>query len=328
MALCAGASLVLAGAAYWLLSSGGADSQGIAVLLWLTAFAVVANVIRLVEQRRSGARRSGGFVMHTGIALTLMGLIASRGFEQSAFGPLTMSDPARLDIGNVEYLATLQASPTPQELVAPEHRLDITVADARSPEDGHLLRPTMFFVPGMGEGAPLQTIARPSIRRTPGYDLYLSVNSRETAYIRDVLVEKGEPTTVMIGDDPVTITYLDSQVSGDGEGIGSKISLGFDVEYKGETASAIAGLENTGDDVKHLDSLVGSVFGLRVESVDSETSATISLLTPEPVFLIELFYKPLTSLVWVGAALFALGGMLAMFARRGAIYEQSIGPEP
>jgi cytochrome c-type biogenesis protein CcmF len=317
LGLCGATALALTVAAIWFLGSAATINWGISALIWLTAFAVVANFVRFLERRRSGLAQVGGFVMHTGVALTLMGLIASRGFEQSAFGPLTMGEPARFDMAGGQYIATLQASPTPAELVAPEHRLEIRLADVESQGDGHLLRPTLFFIPSMGEGAPLQTIARPSIYRALGYDLYLSVNGRETAYERDIGVTQGEPTRVMIGDDPVIITYLGSQVTGDGESAGSKISLRFRVEYKGEIATAISRLEYTGDEVRHLDSLVGDVFGIRVESVDTATSATISLLTPEPVFLVELFYKPLTSLVWLGALLFTIGGVLAMFGRRG-----------
>lgn len=325
LALCALVSLALAAVAYWFATVGAPGHMGIAALLWLTGFAVVANAVRFFERARAGAARSGGFVMHTGVALTLMGLIASRGFEQSAFGPLTMNEPAKLEMGSVGFLATLQKSPTPRDLIAPEHRLDITVANLETESSGYQMRPTMFFMPGMGEGAPMQTIARPSIVRRLGYDLYLSVNGRETAYVRDISVTKGTPTTVMIGDDPVKITYVDSHVSGDGESEGSKISLNFEVEYKGDTANPFAGLEYTGDEVRHLDSLVGSVFGIRVESVDSDTTATISLLTPEPVFLIELFYKPLTSLVWLGALLFALGGVLAIYQRGSATQPHNEG---
>ena len=39
--------------------------------------------------------------------------------------------------------------------------------------------------------------------------------------------------------------------------------------------------------------------------------ATLTVLYPEPIYGAELFMKPLTSFVWLGAGLLALGGLLA-----------------
>jgi cytochrome c-type biogenesis protein CcmF len=63
----------------------------------------------------------------------------------------------------------------------------------------------------------------------------------------------------------------------------------------------------------HDDVAVGDDFGVRLEALQVGTgAATISFLYAQPVYSLELFFKPLTILVWIGAGLMTLGGAMTV----------------
>ncbi len=45
-------------------------------------------------------------------------------------------------------------------------------------------------------------------------------------------------------------------------------------------------------------------------------AATFSIVSPELIFPVQLFFKPLTGLVWLGAGVMTLGGILSIVGLR------------
>jgi cytochrome c-type biogenesis protein CcmF len=43
---------------------------------------------------------------------------------------------------------------------------------------------------------------------------------------------------------------------------------------------------------------------------------TIDLQYAKPIYVLDLFYKPMTMLVWIGTGIMTLGGLIAAFYRR------------
>jgi cytochrome c-type biogenesis protein CcmF len=58
-------------------------------------------------------------------------------------------------------------------------------------------------------------------------------------------------------------------------------------------------------------------FQVALESMNAnDKSVNVQLYVNPPFFPIKLFYKPLTSLVWIGTGVFLIGGLMSAANRR------------
>jgi cytochrome c-type biogenesis protein CcmF len=48
----------------------------------------------------------------------------------------------------------------------------------------------------------------------------------------------------------------------------------------------------------------------------ADKSVQFQLLVSPPLYPVQIFYKPMTGLVWLGTGIFTLGGLLSAFYRR------------
>jgi LPXTG-motif cell wall-anchored protein len=61
----------------------------------------------------------------------------------------------------------------------------------------------------------------------------------------------------------------------------------------------------------------GAGVAIELSGLDAaDGRATLQLITPELVIPVQLYFKPLTSLVWLGAGMMTLGGFLSILKRR------------
>ena len=76
-------------------------------------------------------------------------------------------------------------------------------------------------------------------------------------------------------------------------------------------------IEISKGDVHRNPAMINDQYYVNVFSMDAGTKAVnIQVGFMRPVYPIELFYKPLTSFVWLGTALMTLGGLMSSFNRR------------
>jgi cytochrome c-type biogenesis protein CcmF len=62
---------------------------------------------------------------------------------------------------------------------------------------------------------------------------------------------------------------------------------------------------------------VGTEFFAVLGRMDAATRAVdLKLMFQKPLYPLEVFYKPMTSLVWVGTGILTIGGLMSAFARR------------
>jgi cytochrome c-type biogenesis protein CcmF len=62
---------------------------------------------------------------------------------------------------------------------------------------------------------------------------------------------------------------------------------------------------------------IDGVFGVEMEGMDAaDKSVKLVLSYKMPIFPIELYYKPMTILVWLGVGILAVGGFLSAWDRR------------
>jgi cytochrome c-type biogenesis protein CcmF len=283
-------------------------------LVFVCLFSIVANGYRTFERIRSKSGGIGAFVTHAGVALLLLGLIVSRAFEKTDFDGVTLTQPGRLALlPNRTYLASLETIPKPDQLNDPDNRLTFLVRNAEGP-DSYEFRPNFYYEISGGEATP---ISRPYILRKPLYDLYFVMGEPETELESDITLKRGETKTV----GQFTIRYLEQTREGEpgqeGTKFGAKIVLAIGgKEYGAHPQMTIGerGPEFTPAEIKEL--------GVRVELrrlMADSGDATLSIVSPELIFPVQLYFKPLTILVWIGAGLMTIGGALtiANINRRG-----------
>jgi cytochrome c-type biogenesis protein CcmF len=76
-------------------------------------------------------------------------------------------------------------------------------------------------------------------------------------------------------------------------------------------------LELTENGVKPSLPSLGPDYKIAIMGMDpSDHSVQLMLFFSPPIYPLELFYKPLTGLVWLGAAVMFLGGIVAAWSRR------------
>jgi cytochrome c-type biogenesis protein CcmF len=157
-------------------------------------------------------------------------------------------------------------------------------------------------------------ISRPAIQRHALYDMYFVVGSPETEIESDITLEEGTEKTV----GPFKIKYLEKTQSGEAGQKGTRFGARLIVNIAGKDYEAHPEME-IGDSgpVMHPAQLreIGVSVELKRLMADSG-AATLSIVSPELIFPVQLFFKPMTGLVWLGAGLITIGGVTTIVGLR------------
>jgi cytochrome c-type biogenesis protein CcmF len=272
-------------------------------LLGVCYFACVGNLWRLVEIWWKTKRPVGGLVTHLGLALALTGLVFSRALEQRALMSVAPTSPAQA------FGMAWSAGPPTKSFV---DRSNVVPIVAVGPDRPLEFRPGFYYLSPGEDGEP-RPVSWPAVVSRGLYDLYLVVG--------DMFFEATEPTLM----EPGAERALQSA------GMLVKYN-GLDVQGEAGTASAVFGARLT---VSFLDGRkfevkptfgVGSGpkaapvdddYSVRLDRIDAGSkSAAITVLYRRPAYAVEVFYKPMTVLVWWGVGIMGLGGLIAAWQRR------------
>lgn len=274
-----------------------------AFLVFLCMFAFIANAWRIGELWRRDKPSLGGLVSHTGIAILMCGLIVSRGFERSEKLAIQEGQPAR----SQEYTITYKG-PTSDYM----DRFNRVRFEMVGEDEEYVATPGLYYI--RQPSGELEPMVWPHIQHNFIYDTYFTLGPMQFEATEPLTFKKGE--TKRIEDDYI-ITYQGMTRKGEAGMQGAEFGARLRVEsLKGvaETTPTLRigkdGLER--DAAPFSDDLI--VFLDRVDAKDE--SATIQLHWSKPVFPVELFYKPMTGLVWLGTGIMTLGGFLAAWYRR------------
>lgn len=283
------------------------------VLLFLCVTAIIANLWRLLERGTHHSGRWAPFLMHSGAAILLLGLITSRTFEKHAQSAVSVTSPARVSAGPAAFLLKLNRTPSDDQWVERENRLDIEMVNLRRDQQVLPAQVSHYFKIDEFGGEPMM-VTRPAIFSSPLYDLYLSVNAP--------VFEVAEPITLKVGETKtmqnIQITYLENTRYGEAGQTGTKFGAKLKVVYDAKTFNVEPHMELTpGAGATQHRARIGDEFFAELISLDAAThDAKISIQFTEPFLPIELFYKPFTLFVWLGAGIMALGGILTMIQVR------------
>jgi cytochrome c-type biogenesis protein CcmF len=286
----------------------------------LTVFSVLANLTKGVQLFRKNKLSSASMITHVGVILTLVGLIFSRGFEQkidkivihesktlSAFGYDINLEGRTSGFGDRNNKIKLRFSKPGEEFLA---------------------TPGLYFVPGQ-DGKP-QEFNWPYIHSQLLFDTYVVV--RAFTFTDDGAPDFGGsvPTSVLPGQtadfNGYLFTYQGMETEGSPGTFGAKFTTTITVHNaeKETVVKPYVKLLGPGELERPVVD-AGNGLGIYVDSINAaDKSATFVIKYMTPAYPIEIYYKPLTILVWWGVGIMAFGGTLAAFYRRN---KKSQNPE-
>lgn len=274
-------------------------------LFAVTAFAIVANLWRLVEMLPKSPGGVGGFIAHLGLAIAMAGLILSRGLEQKARILVAEGEPGT-GLGYTVTYKDLTSHPQTDR----DNKVEFDVTTVGGKLASFIARPGLFFVPG-DDGQP-QAFTWPHIQRELTHDVYLSLSAPVTNYWE-------QPAHLKVGetksDSGVTVTYLGLERHGEPGKEGTAFGAKIKVSENGREFPVVEPKIVVGGDIEPVrasPNFYASLVGMDA----SDKSALIDLTYVRPIYPIELFYKPMTMLVWIGTGILTLGGLLSAFYRR------------
>jgi cytochrome c-type biogenesis protein CcmF len=277
----------------------------LAFLLFGCVFVVVANSWRALESAKRSSSSLGGFVAHLGFATLMAGLILSRGFEQKESDYVQQGMPAKLLDYTVTYKGMTGKGVTDRD--------SKVLFDVASPDGSHFVARPGFYMYDKGDQEPGVQVW-PHVEKSLSHDVYLSLHP-------PIVEVWQQPETLKPGAskviDKFLVTYEAPTVAGPlgqpGATFGAKLRVttpegAFDV-HPSETL--------TQNGLTHDPVAVGPSFEMFMTGMDAaDKSVTVDLLFRHPLYPIDLFYKPLTSLVWFGTAIMTLGGAWSAYTRR------------
>lgn len=282
---------------------------------FLCVFAAVANLWRLGSLWKRGRSSAGGFLAHLGVAVLMAGLIVSRGFEQKSTVVLVEKDGAGSALGYViRYKGRSIEKGEPSDFLF--DRNNTMLFDVRGHGEEFVANPGLFYVRNAQdpESTPSQMVW-PSIHQRLTHDVYFTLRSEEFDIGEPEMLKPGE-TREIAG---LKVTYVEPVMTGTPGVMGTKFGARVRVEAPtaGLSAEVTPELELTeGGLVPHFASTGQGVL-VSMQAMDAGTrSALIQLHRERPAYPIEVFYKPMTMLVWLGTGILAIGCAIAAWARR------------
>ncbi len=273
-------------------------------LSFFCLFAVNTNLFRAIERRKGSKLGLGGLVAHIGLMLAMLGLIFSRGFEQKEQVLITNAGE------NAAFGSVLKPIGPTLNYADRNNRLEVQVS---GPQFNFIAQPGLYFEMGQdGEPTPM---VWPSIKRYPLFDYYTMVY--------DMVFEASEPLALATGEkasyEGMIITYNGLETEGELGMTGAKFIADVTVQFMdGPTVQAKPAIVlGEGGEIERQGIDLGNGYRLVLSSIDAGTrEASLQFDYAEPAFIADVFYKPLTWLVWLGVGIMTLGGFMAAGARR------------
>jgi cytochrome c-type biogenesis protein CcmF len=274
----------------------------------LTAFAAIANIWRLIELFPRSKMGVGGFMAHLGVATAMSGLILSRGLEMKTQLLVAENSPDS-GLGYTVTYGRLTSDPQTDR----DNKVEFEIRSDSSQSKPITARPGFFFVPGQG-GVP-DSFTWPSIEHTLTHDLYMSLGAPILTFWKEPETFKvGETRDYSEGDSQLKVTYLGLSREGEPGKAGTSFTAKLKIIENGREylvePKIVVGQQAV--PVTATPSFYAAFIGMDA----ADKSAVIELYYRHPIYPIELFYKPMTLLVWVGTGIMTLGGLLSAFYRR------------
>lgn len=279
-------------------------------LVWVTSFAVYANLWRAIGLAKQSKLGVGGLVSHIGVLVAMVGLVFSRGLEQTAEGIVHPSKemPA--------FGYNLRLTGISKDLLDRDNKVQIS---ATGPTGQFQATPGLYFVPM--QNGDFNPFIWPYIASRGLYDLYFvaspfAIVDGEPDYGGSQPV--GLKTNELAEFNGMMLRYLGMESEGTPGTIGAKFKARVEVQgpegsMELQPSITIAGPGKLDRPVVEI----GNGMGLMLERIDAkDKTAFLTVKYTTPAYPVTVFYKPLTILVWWGVGIMTLGGLMAAWSRR------------
>ena len=289
-------------------------------LVFLSLFAAIANLWRMIESLKRAPMSVGGFLAHFGLAVFMAGMVMSRGLEKREQIQIQRSRPDQ----GLGYTVALTADPDPDKLFHRDNKLEFEVT---GPDGKFIARPGLYYTDSSEGPKPM---VWPHIQRFGTHDVYLALGPPAMNYWDSPqLFKPGESKHIK----DVTVTYQGYKMDGQPGQPGTKFVGKVKVAYQGQSFDVHPTFAIGADPSMP----VAGEFRVLMTRIDAASGgAEIQLFFREAVYPIDMYYKPMTGLVWAGAGILTVGGLLAAFYRRPRtaklasddVIAEAIGPAP
>lgn len=285
------------------------------LLIFLSIFALVANIWQAALAWRRSRSSMGAFTVHLGVIVLLAGLIISRGFERSEKLYVQEGRPAQALGYTISY-----KGPTGSYF----NRNNRVEFEMVGQNEAFSAFPGLYYVPK--EGAEPEPEAWPGIHRSTFHDLYLTLGAMVFDATGILTFKPGESK---LFENEILITYRKIVRQGTPGQTGTKFGALLTIKTPTGTTSSTPMMElGAQGPIVHTaritDDLIATMQGMDA----ADKSVRIQLHYSKPLFPIELFYKPMTGLVWLGMGIMTLGGFLAAISRARASRGYKLPPPP
>ncbi len=283
-----------------------------AVLMLLAIFPAVTNLWRAIELAKRSKLGIGSFIAHFGIAVLMGGLLISRGFERKAEFRIQDGRPAMA----MDYsIAFKEFDPKRWNDRSNTVKFEVTDPHGKKFE----IAPTLYYTM-MGEKEQPQVW--PYVIPSLTHDLYFAMTPPMFEFFETPLNVKPGETKTASG---VTVKFLKPIMFGQPGQPGTKFGAELEVAYDGNTYKVSPTLELAEGGLKPSMTPIGE-FICALDSMNAgDRSVNVQLYVNPPLYGIQMFYKPLTSLVWLGTGIFTIGGLMSAFYRRSRNVRQVEG---
>jgi cytochrome c-type biogenesis protein CcmF len=275
------------------------------------------------KARLQGLRAAGGYLSHVGVAIMLLGIVASGGYDHSTKISLALDQPQQVGDRTLTFVGFLEKT-SPRD----KDTLVIDVVDA----DGTKSRSYPKFFRNERTG---QVMMNPHVRSTALADFYVSPLQYDPGEPAGAgkMVELARGQQLAVGDYQIRFAGFDLGVGGGNAltqmAAGGNVTLGVQVDVTspdGSTRKALPlykidqarGMVETPPEALPAGGTV-TVAGINanegVVRLAVQGAPGLSTEGKPPTVSVDVTEKPLIQLVWIGLYVILAGGGLAIFTR-------------
>jgi cytochrome c-type biogenesis protein CcmF len=285
----------------------------IGFLLFLCFFVICANGARMLELRRGLKLGWGGLIAHVGIAVFMAGMLVSRGFERKQQIEVQRGDSVATQLGyTIEFKDFTKKDPFDRD-----NQAEFTMQGA-NPRDQITAQPGLYLYDN-GSGDPVW-MKWPYIKHFVSHDIYFSLGDPQTdVWQNAVQILPGKSYE----ESHVKVDYLRFRMDGAPGKAGTRFVAVVRVTSPSGVYQAEPYVEIGPDGVIQHVVPINDDLMISMQAINAnDQSALLQVHFTKPIFPIELFYKPMTSLVWLGAGILAIGVAMSALYRRNNLAPQ------
>ncbi|RIK01008.1 MAG: hypothetical protein DCC46_02635 [Armatimonadetes bacterium] len=271
------------------------------ILAGVCLMAVVSNVWRMFESTRGMKMSMSVFLSHIGVAITLAGLMVSRGLENKV--ELTIQEGAPQNALGYQVAVKEHTS----ELTDRKNKV---LFDVTSEQHSFVARPGFYYANMGGEFRPM---VWPHIQRGFVNDIYFTLHPMQFNASEVTPLTPNQSANF----EGYRFTFKGIETEGEAGSTDTVFRARLTVATAAHSFDILPGVKLTETGTKPEPAVLDSDYFVTLESVDPRSgAASIQLQFVRPLYFVELFYKPMTGLVWLGIGIMGIGGIMAAWYRR------------